>query len=98
MLYSLRPEFIYYFDPDLEIQTKIGKDRFGTSCIKIGFFEERMVKLINNFTLHFNFLFIITFFCFDAYFVNTNFENNILLCVYSKHMKIQCFLVWFTEL
>ena len=33
--YSSRPEFIYYFDPDLDIQTEVKKD-YG--CIRIGFF------------------------------------------------------------
>ena len=58
--YSSRPEFIYYFDPDLDIQTKIGK-LYGVPCIAIGYFEEGNVKLINNLTLHFKFLLIITF-------------------------------------
>ena len=61
-MYSSKPKFIYYFDPDLDIQTKIGEDEFGDPCIRIGFFEEGKVKLINNLTLHFNFLLIIRFF------------------------------------
>ena len=59
--YSSRPEFIYYFDPHLDIQTKIGK-YLQLPCISIGYFEEGKVKLINNYTLHFKFLLIITFF------------------------------------
>ena len=61
-MYSSRPEFIYYFDPDLDIQTKTGKTEYGTPCIRIGFFEKGKVKLINNLTIHFNFLLIIIFF------------------------------------
>ena len=57
--YSSRPEFIYYFDPHLDIQTKIG-GKYGPICI--GFFEEGKVKLINNLTLYFKFLLIISFF------------------------------------
>ena len=39
--YSSRPEFIYYFDPDLDIQTKIEYNYDGDpKCIKIGFFEK----------------------------------------------------------
>ena len=61
--YSSRPEFIYYFDPHLDIQTKIEKDIFGSPWhIRIGFFEKGKVKLINNMTLHVNFLLIIKFF------------------------------------
>ena len=60
--YSSRPEFIYYFDPNLDIQTIIGKNEYGTPCIRTGYFEEGKVKLINNSTLHLKFLLIITFF------------------------------------
>ena len=56
--YSSRPEFIYYFDPHLDIQTKIEEGLW----LRIGYFEEGKVKLINNFTLYFKFLLIITFF------------------------------------
>ena len=53
--YSSRPEFIYYFDPHLDIQTKIGEDEDGDPWyISIGYFEEGKVKLINNLTLHLN--------------------------------------------
>ena len=39
----------YYFDPHLDIQTKIGIDIYGIPyCIRIGYFEEGKVKLINN--------------------------------------------------
>ena len=55
--YSSRPEFIYYFDPHLEIQTKVKYE-----AIRIGYFEEGKVKLINNLALYFKFLLIITFF------------------------------------
>ena len=41
--YSSRPEFIYYFDPHLDMETKIDK-----YWIKIGFFEKGKVKIINN--------------------------------------------------
>ena len=61
--YSSRPEFIYYFDPDLDIQTKVGWNMYGfPSEIRIGYFKKWMVKQINNLTLHLNFLLIITFF------------------------------------
>ena len=55
-MYSSRPEFIYYFDPDLDIQAKIVEDSdevYGS--IKIGFFEEGKVKLINNLLCILNF-------------------------------------------
>ena len=60
--YSSRPEFIYYFDPDLDIQNKVGRDEDGDPCIRIGFFEKGEVKQINNLTLHFKFPLIIRFF------------------------------------
>ena len=41
--YSLKPEFIYYFDPDLDIQTKVG-EYYGSPCIRIGFFAKGKVK------------------------------------------------------
>ena len=53
LLYSSRPEFIYYFDPDLDIQTKIGNNEYGTPFIKIGFFEKGKVKQINKFAFSF---------------------------------------------
>ena len=57
LLYSSRPEFIYYFDPHLDIQTKIGYDKYGIfPYIRIGFFDKGKVKVINNLTPHFNFL------------------------------------------
>ena len=61
--YSSRPEFIYYFDPDLDIQTKIEYyDSGNPYYIKIGYFEKGKVRLINNLPLHVNFLLIIIFF------------------------------------
>ena len=45
--YSSRPKFIYYFDPDLDMQTETGIYN-GWFCIKIGFFEKGKVKQINN--------------------------------------------------
>ena len=32
--YSSKPEFIYFFDPDLDIQTKIGTDKDGFSVLE----------------------------------------------------------------
>ena len=61
-MYSSRPEFIYYFDPHSDIQTKFGEDEDGDPIIKIGFFEKGKVKLINNLIIYFNFLLIILFF------------------------------------
>ena len=46
-MYSSRPKFIYYFDPDLDMQTETGIYN-GWFCIKIGFFEKGKVKQINN--------------------------------------------------
>ena len=48
MRYSSKPELVYYFDPDLDIQTKVGTDSNGWACVRIGFFEEGKVKLISN--------------------------------------------------
>ena len=61
MLYSSKPEFIYFFDPDLDIRTKIGTSN-QKLCIRIGFFENEKVILINYSTLYFN-LFLIIWFC-----------------------------------
>ena len=55
--YSSKSEFIYFLDPDLDIQTKT-----DFPFIRIGFFDKRKVILINNMTLYFNFLLTITFF------------------------------------
>ena len=60
--YSSRPEFIYYFDPDLDIQIKTEYYNGDPWSIRKGFFEKGKVKLINNLTLHYNFLLVIRIF------------------------------------
>ena len=45
-VYSSKHEFIYYFDSDLDIQTKFAINKNGVPCIRKGIFEKGKVKLI----------------------------------------------------
>ena len=80
-MYSSRPEFIYYFDPNLDIQTKVD----GTyGPIKIGFFEEGKVKLINNLLFILNSYKLLHSFNFVINIIDTKIYNDILFCVLLK--------------
>ena len=43
--YSCKPPFVYFFNPKLDVRTKIGKDEYGIKGISIEFTNKEDVRI-----------------------------------------------------